>query len=61
MTKKAVILQLRPRYHELRAARMYSDEDLKEILYAFAREIGCKWEEGRLRRFIESAFEDETE
>ena len=54
---KAIILELRPKFQELRDARMYSEESVKEILYSFARDLGCKWRADRLRKFIESAFD----
>jgi hypothetical protein len=54
---KAMIVQLRPKFQELRDARMYSEESVKQILYSFARDLGCKWRADRLRKFIESAFD----
>lgn len=57
MTKKALILKLVPRYQQLRNERMYSEEQVKAILFAFARDLGCKWDDGRLRAFVESVFD----
>lgn len=44
------------RQREQRAARTYSESDVKKLLFAFARDIGCKWRADRLRKFIETAF-----
>ena len=54
---KALILKLRPKFQELRDARMYDEAGVKEILYDFARDIGCKWRADRLRKFIEECFD----
>ena len=54
---KALILKLRPKFQELRDARMYDEAGVKEILYDFARDIGCKWRADRLRKFIEDCFD----
>lgn len=54
---KALILKLRPKFQELRDARMYDEAGVKEILFDFARDIGCKWRADRLRKFIEDIFD----
>jgi hypothetical protein len=54
---KAIILQLRPKFMELRDARTYEEREVKEILYGFARDLGCKWDEKRLRDYIETVFD----
>lgn len=56
MSSKSLIIKLRPRYLELRDARTYREADVKNILYAFARDIGCDWPEDELRDFIETVF-----
>ena len=57
MSKQALIVKLVPRYQQLRDERTYSEQQVKNILFAFARDLGCKWSEARLRSFIESAFD----
>ena len=57
MAEKTLIVKLIPRYQQLRDERTYSEAQVKSILYAFARDLGCKWSEARLRSFIESAFD----
>ena len=57
MAEKALILKLVPRYQQLRNERTYTEQQVKNILFAFARDLGCKWSEARLRSFIESAFD----
>ena len=47
-----MILKLRPRYQELN----FSEDEVKELLYLFARDLGCKWRASKLRKFIDSAF-----
>lgn len=54
---KCVILKLRQRYQEVRDARNYTEKQVKDILYAFARDLGCKWTAVRLRSFIDEAFD----
>lgn len=54
---KTIILQLRPKFLELRDSRTYEEREVKEILYGFARDLGCKWDEERLRNFIETVFD----
>lgn len=54
---KAMILQLRPKVQELRDARTYTEPQVKRILFAFARDLGCKWRKDRLEKFIETAFD----
>lgn len=47
---------MRPKFQELRDARLYEEEGVKRILYKFARSIGCKWSDERLNAFIEKCF-----
>lgn len=54
---KALILELRPKLQELRDARSYSEPQVKQILFAFARDLGCKWRKKRLNAFIETVFD----
>ncbi len=54
---KCIVLQLRPKFQELRDARTYTEPQVKEILYNFARDLGCKWRKPRLEKFIETAFD----
>lgn len=54
---KAMILQMRPKVEELRDARTYTEAQVKRILFAFARDLGCKWRKDRLEKFIETAFD----
>lgn len=52
-----MILQMRPKVQELRDARTYTEAQVKRILFAFARDLGCKWRKDRLEKFIETAFD----
>lgn len=54
--RKALILELRPKFQELRGARTYDEAGVKRILYKFARSIGCKWSDAKLQAFIEQCF-----
>lgn len=54
---KAMILQMRPKVQELRDARTYTEAQVKRILFAFARDLGCKWRKERLEKFIDTAFD----
>ena len=53
---QALILELRPKFQELRDRRSYSEPQVKQILFAFARDLGCKWRKKRLDAFIETVF-----
>ncbi len=57
MAEKTLIMQLIPRYQQLRNERTYTEVQVKNILYAFARDLGCQWPEERLNKFIESVFD----
>ena len=50
------MIKLRPRFQELRDKRTYTEQDVKRILYGFARDLGCKWRKKRLDEFIGSVF-----
>lgn len=52
-----MILQLRPKVQELRDKRTYTEAQVKRILFAFARDLGCKWRKERLEKFIVTAFD----
>lgn len=54
---KAIILELRPKFKELRDARTYSEASVKRIMFTFARELGIDWPDDELREFIASAFD----
>lgn len=54
---KALILQLRPKFQELRDKRTYSEASVKRIMFTFARELGIAWPDDELREFIASAFD----
>lgn len=50
-------MQLRPKFQELRDARTYNEVQVKRILFAFARDLGCEWEDEELKQFIATAFD----
>lgn len=54
---KGEIIKLRPRFQELRDARIYNEAQVKELLFHFARDLGIKWRADRLRKFIETVFD----
>ena len=54
---KALILQLRPKFNEIRDKRTYSEASVKRIMFTFARELGIDWPDDELREFIETAFD----
>lgn len=51
------MIEMRPRLQELRDNPTYEEQQVKEILFGFARDLGCKWDEMRLREFIETVFD----
>lgn len=55
---KALILQLRPKFFDKRLVVTYTEEEVKRILFGFARDLGCKWSDEKLREFIDTVFED---
>jgi hypothetical protein len=57
MSSKTLFVKLVPQYQRLRNERLYSEAQVKKILRAFARDIGCNWPESRLNEFIESVFD----
>ena len=57
MAEKTLLVKLIPHYLQLRNERTYTEVQVKNILYAFARDLGCKWTEAKLRAFIESVFD----
>ena len=54
---KALILELRPPKVSERDKRVYREPQVKQIMYAFARDLGIKWRADKLRNFIETAFD----
>lgn len=54
---ECIKLQLRPKFQELRDARTYNEVQVKRILFAFARDLGCEWEDEELKQFIATAFD----
>lgn len=56
MSQQSLIMQLRPQIGRLQEERKYSDSDVKKMLFAFARDLGCKWRRDRLERFIDGAW-----
>jgi len=57
MAEKTLIVRLVPKFQQLRDERTYTEVQVKSILYGFARDLGCKWPEAKLRAFIESVFD----
>lgn len=58
MAETALLIKMRPKIEELRDEHTFEEHEVKNILYAFARDLGCDWGEERLRDFIETAFVD---
>lgn len=56
MAEQALLVKLRPKFQELRDARLYREDGVKRILYRFARNIGCKWSDEKLQATIEKCF-----
>lgn len=54
---KATIVKMIPEFRKLRDERVYTEVQVKKILYAFARDLGCKWSEKELKEFIETGFD----
>ena len=54
---KALILKMRPKIFELRDERIYTEVQVKDLLFAFARDLGIKWSDEELNNFIETAFD----
>lgn len=54
---KALILELRPAKVSERDKRVYREPQVKQIMYAFARDLGIKWRADKLRKFIETTFD----
>lgn len=54
---KALILKMRPKIFELRDERIYTEVQVKDLLFAFARDLGITWPDGELNDFIETAFD----
>lgn len=54
---KCIIMELRPDKVSERDKRVYREPQVKQIMYAFARDLGIKWRADKLRKFIETAFD----
>lgn len=54
---KCIIMQMRPKFQELRDARTYTEVQVKRILFSFARDLGIEWPDKELNDFIETAFD----
>lgn len=54
---KALLIELRPKFQELRDARTYTEPQVKRMLFAFARDLGVDWPDDELRQFIETGFD----
>lgn len=59
MSEPCKIIPFRPAQVQARDSLTYQESDVKEILYAFARDIGCRWRADKLRKFIDTAFSSE--
>lgn len=55
--EKANIVEMRPKFQQLRNQRTYTEVQVKEILYGFAHDLGCKWDDKKLKAFIETVFD----
>lgn len=55
MAEKALIIEMRTA-KEPEGAGIYSEAQVKEVLFAFARDLGCRWRNKRLRDYINQAF-----
>lgn len=60
MSEQSLLLQLRPQVGRMQEERRWSDSDVKKMLFAFARDLGCKWRRDKLNRVIDKAFGDEN-
>lgn len=54
---RALVLQLKPKYQELRGKRTYTEVQVKSILFGFARDLGIDWSDKKLNEFIETVFD----
>lgn len=54
---KALIVNMCPEPQKMRDKRIYTEVQVKEILYGFAHDLGCKWDDKRLKAFIETVFD----
>ena len=54
---EALLVKMRPEFQELRDKRTYTEEQVKTIMFHFARDLGCTWRADKLRRFIDTAFD----
>lgn len=54
---KCIIMELRPPKVSERDKRVYREPQVKQIMYAFARDLGINWRADKLRKFIETAFD----
>lgn len=56
MGEPCKVIEFRPAQVQARDSRTYTECDVKTILYAFARDLGCRWRADKLRKFIDTAF-----
>lgn len=56
MSKESLLVQLRPQAGRLQGERRWCDAEVKKMLFAFARDLGCKWRKSHLERVIDQAF-----
>ena len=54
---KALILKMRPKFQELRDARTYTEEQVKRIMFTFARELVDDMTDEELHGLIENVFD----
>lgn len=54
---KCLIIQLRPKFQELRDARTYTEKQVKDIMFSFARELVDEMTDEELHTLIESVFD----
>lgn len=53
------IIPFIPHVQEQPPERMYSETQVKELMYCICRDVGCKWCKSKLEQFIESAFSND--
>lgn len=53
---KAIVLKLRPKFQELRDCRTYTEPQVKEILYGYARDLGDRRHKKTIMAEIDEIF-----
>jgi hypothetical protein len=56
MSEHLLLMELRPQVERMQEERRWTDSDVKKMLFAFARDLGCKWRRDKLNRVIDKAF-----